>query len=70
MKVELVLPLLPFGVEVGDGTVTGRAGWVAWSVGRRWAAACLPTALCFIFFLFFFFFVEMEKERKEGIFGV
>ena len=53
VEVELVLPLLPFGVEVGDGTVTGRAGWVAWSVGRRWAAACLPTDFLFLFHFLF-----------------
>ena len=46
----------------------GRVGCAA-RVGGRWAeTACLPTALCVIFFSFFF--VEMEKERKEGIFGV
>ena len=49
-------PSAAFRREVGDGTVTGRAGCAA-RVGGRWAeTACLPTALRFIFFLFLFFF--------------
>ena len=41
-----------------------RSGPWAWPVGRRWATACLPTGVCFIFISFFF--VEEEKEGKNG----
>ena len=70
--VELVLlRAAAFRREVGDGTVTGRAGRAA-RVGGRWAVRpASPRRCVFKFFLFFLnpfsflIFVENRKGEKE-----